>query len=89
MENNQTTNLTAGLIAAFALIVILVLLGLYFYGANVANDNRVIEVPVSGPAINSIESGDELADIEAELTEFDVESLDNTDTEVDATISTE
>ena len=89
MENNQTTNRTAGLIAAFALIVILVLLGLYFYGANVANDSRVIEVPVSGPAINSIESGDELADIEAELTEFDVESLDTTDTEVDATIGTE
>lgn len=81
MESKSHTGLLAGL----ALIVILTLVFFYLYGADIAQETTV---PLNNNAADT-EPADSIADIEADLESFDVESLDTTDPEIESTLELE
>ena len=84
--DNPTNRYT--IIAGVAFLTILILIALYLYGGVIQNENRQIQVPTYGPAIEST-SSDNLSDIEADLESFSPEDLETTDTVIESTIEAE
>lgn len=99
MEPQQTTNdqgmtgqnpeaknnsHTAGTIAGVLFIIILALIALYLYGALVADEDATT------PAfdVEPVEESDQLSDLENDLENFDVESLETTDSQVESDLET-
>tara|TARA_B100001123_G_C14931983_1_gene876120 strand:- start:400 stop:687 length:288 start_codon:yes stop_codon:yes gene_type:complete len=85
----NTGNTKVPVLAGFAFVALLALIGLYFMGANVADETTITEVQVNGPSINSTDPGDTADDIEVDLEALDIDNLETTDPEVEAVLETE
>lgn len=78
----------AGTIAAIVFIVILALIGLYLYGALVARE-QLNGDEMTEPAVDDNEEVvDDFESIEDDFADFDVESLETTDNQVEADLET-
>ncbi len=82
-------NSKAGIFGGLAMIVILTLIGLYLYGANIANQSPNQLNNQNLPSIESTDPGDEIEDLEAGLEAFNPESLETGDAEVDSSLESE